>query len=198
VIGWLRGRLAARRVNRLVIDVGGVGYLLEVPPGTAEEAAVGDTLELHVHTHVREDQITLYGFASEAELETFHLLCSVKNIGPRLATTILGGISPADLAAAVESGQAARLKAVKGVGTKTAELICVELKGKLHPGLAAGRPLAAGATGPGKLWSDIRSALENLQYRPREVDAALADVQATEASEDFDVLLRACLKRLRR
>ena len=119
MIAWLRGRLRAHDdEGRVVIDVGGVGYAVTVPVGVLGQAALGDVVELHVHTNVREDQIALFGFEDEAQHKAFLALIQVSKVGPKLAVNVLSGVSPATLAAAVEQEDIATLTRVSGVGRR--------------------------------------------------------------------------------
>src|SRR5262249_57964409 len=133
MIGQLRGRLADKRPNQILIDVGGVGYLVQVPLSTF--ASLG---ELHtevtvlIHTHVREDALALYGFLSSREKHFFELLISASGVGPSLALKILSGMSVEELVPAIRGGDLVRLTRIPGVGRKTAERIVVELKDKLE------------------------------------------------------------------
>jgi len=200
VIGWIQGPVRGRREDRVIVEAGGVGYLILVPSRLAIATEIGDSLTLHIHTYVREDQITLYGFSEEEELNTFDILTTVKGVGPRMAVSILDGISPGELVLAVEGGDIARLKSCKGVGKRMAERLALELRGKLPE--AAGVSSAPGATGKtprGAIWRDLESALANLQYRKKEIDVVLTQLQMEQGdSEDFDGLLRAALGLLRR
>src|SRR4029453_13916086 len=118
--------------NRVIIDVQGVGYEAHVPLSTFYEmAALGSEIALRIHTHVREDALLLYGFATRLELQLFERLISVSGIGPKLALAVLSGIEPNDLVTAIKQGNIARLMGIPGIGRKTAERIALELKDKL-------------------------------------------------------------------
>jgi len=200
MIGWLRGRLRARDgEGRLVLDVGGVGYVLSVPLSVAGQVQEGEVLELHVHTYVREDQLALYGFEDEAQHQAFLALIQVSKVGPRLALAVLGGVSPAELADAVDRGDLARLTTISGVGKRLAERLTVELRGKLE-GVARphAQPPRAATGGEPSAFRDLRSALHNLQYRPKEIDAVIDELRAEAADAPFDALLRRALASLRR
>lgn len=205
MIGWLRGVLRHRDDGVVIIDVGGVGYEVHVPLGTAAEVAVGGEVELWIHTQVREDLLALFGFEEISQRAVFEVLIGVSGVGPKLAVGVLGDISTEALHQAVETGDVKRLKKVSGIGARLAERLGVELKGKL--GKIAG---AAGFTAPapagaatrqvaGDVWGDLESALTNLQYRPVEVQSALGLVRREQPdATDFDLLLRASLAALRR
>lgn len=201
MIAWLKGILRFRDgEGRLVIDVGGVGYAVTAPLSVLGQAALGDTVELFVHTHVREDAIALFGFEDEGQLAAFNALLQVSKVGPKLAISVLSGIDPATLVDAVEQGDLARLATVSGVGKRLAERLVVELRGKLTAIPLGPRATPAGrATGgePQPL-RDLRSALANLQYRPKEVDAVVASLREELPDAEFDVLLRRALAHLKK
>ena len=194
MIAFLRGRLLEKHPNRVIVDVQGVGYDVQVPVssfyGMAEP---GGDISLRVHTHVREDTIALFGFSTALELQLFERLIAVSGIGPKLALAVLSGIEPDDLIQAVHRADIARLTAIPGVGKKTAERIALELKDRL--GVIAQTVEASPA---GTLRDDLVSALVNLGYhRPaleKAVDAALKE----DAGATFEVALRRALKRLSR
>jgi len=205
MIGWLGGTLKARDAEgRLVVEVGGVGYLVSVPLSVAADLPLGAPLELWIHTHVREDDLALFGFEDEVALQTFRALTAISGVGPKVALAVLGQTPPAELSSAVLAGDIARLSRAKGVGKRLAERLAVELKGKLDfvPAAPAAAPTP---TRPGKktpserLWDDLRSALGNLQYRPKEVEAALQQIKADLGdAPDFDAALRKALGLLRK
>jgi Holliday junction DNA helicase RuvA len=176
MIAHLTGIIAARSTNTVVVNVGGVGYEVVVPLSTfyslpEEQREVA----LHVYTHVREDAIVLFGFATELEKSLFLMLISVSGIGPRLAVNILSGIGPEDLLAAVAGGDAVRLQAIPGIGKKTAERIALEIRDravKLQEGF---QPVPTPSRQPGDrlLLEDARSALINLGYPAKQAMAAI-------------------------
>ena len=192
MIALLRGTLLEKAPGRLVIDVGGVGYEVLVPLSTVYVLGdAGSDVTLRVHTHVREDVIALYGFATTLEQALFERLISVGGIGPKLALAVLSGIEPVELMRAVRLQDVARLTAIPGVGKKTAERISLELKDRLPAAIpAAGRPEVLPPPGS-QLRDDLLSALLNLGYgRPvaeRAIDKALdgaAEVRFEEAMKD--------------
>jgi Holliday junction DNA helicase RuvA len=177
VIAHLRGRLLDKQPNRIVIDVNGVGYDVSVPLSTFYGLGdEGGEIALRIHTHVREDMLSLYGFATLLELEVFERLIAISGIGPKLALAVLSGIETPDLVRAIERADVARLTAIPGVGKKTSERIVIELKDRL-PRLRHEASPAGGAATPSALRDDVLSALVNLGYhRPlseKAVDAAL-------------------------
>ena len=200
MIASLRGRLAAKEPNRIIIDVGGVGYDVAVPLSTYYTLGdAGSDVSLRVHTHVREDTLALYGFSTTLELQIFERLIGISGIGPKLALAVLSGIEVADLVRAVHLGDVGRLTAIPGIGRKTAERIGLELKDKLPKGLIEEAAAGAGAGDRGgELRQDLLSALLNLGYhRPlaeKAVDAALART----ASPAFETVLKQALRELAR
>jgi len=200
MIASLRGRLAAKEPNRIIVDVGGVGYDVAVPLSTYYTLGdAGSDVSLRVHTHVREDTLALYGFSTTLELQIFERLIGISGIGPKLALAVLSGIEVADLVRAVQFGDVGRLTAIPGIGRKTAERIGLELKDKLPKGLIEEAAAGAGAGDRGGgLRQDLLSALLNLGYhRPlaeKAVDAALART----ASPAFETVLKQALRELAR
>lgn len=191
MIGRLVGRIVDEDGPVVLLDVGGVGYELTVPLGTRGRLA-GDpsgTVTLWVHTHVREDALDLFGFASSAERTAFRTVIGVPNVGPKLALNILGSVTVHDLATLVLRGDTAKLVAIPGVGKKTAERLVLELKGKLDPGPAGlAHPSAAVAGPPGSKVDLLTSALTRMGYRPSEAERAVASlVQAGRDLEQIPV-----------
>jgi len=195
MIGQLRGRLADKRPNQVLVDVGGVGYLVQVPLSTF--AALG---ELHnevillIHTHVREDALSLYGFLSSREKHFFEMLISASGVGPSLALKILSGMSVEELVPAIRGGDLARLTRIPGVGRKTAERIVVELKDKLDAvAIEAQKPVA---TSPAGVEADVISALVNLGYDSRGAENAVGEAKREVGTSNFEKLLRVALQAL--
>jgi Holliday junction DNA helicase RuvA len=199
VIARLRGKLLEKQPNRIVVDVGGVGYDVAVPLSTFYGLGEpGMDVALRVHTHVREDALALYGFATALELDLFERLISISGIGPKVALAVLSGIEPIELIGAVERGNLARLTAIPGVGKKTSERIVLELKDRLpRAHVAAAAVSLEGAPEPSAVRDDLLSALMNLGYhRPlaeRAVDAALK-IAGRDAG--FERTLRQALREL--
>lgn len=195
MIGQLRGRLAEKRPNQVLVDVGGVGYLVQVP--LSSYAALGELhteVTLLVHTHVREDALALYGFVSSREKHLFEMLLSASGVGPTLALKILSGMSVEELIPAIRHSDLARLTKIPGVGRKTAERMVVELKDKLEVvALEAEKPAAASPAG---IESDVISALINLGYDARAAEAAVEDAGHEAGASNFEKLLRAALQSL--
>ena len=177
MIAYLRGRIFEKHPHRLVVDVDGVGYEVFVPLSTFYGLGEpGHEIALRIRTHVREDALSLYGFATALEQELFERLIGVSGIGPKVALAVLSGIEPFELVRAIERGDVARLTAIPGVGKKTSERIVLELKDRL-PRTQMPAVVSGSATGSTALREDLLSALVNLGYhRPlaeRAVDAAL-------------------------
>ena len=202
MIAWLKGEVMRSLTDSLILQVGDVGYLLTVGEGTASSVLPGDALELHVHTHVREQELSLFGFKEAIHVDLFEALTTVKGVGPRVAIAILDALSPDDLVIAVESGDVRRLSSAKGVGKKVAERLAMELKGKLpaSSGLDLSAVTSTGAAGPkGAVWRDLSSALSNLQYKKSEIERVLEQLAKTHGTTpEFDTVLRAALSGLRR
>jgi Holliday junction DNA helicase RuvA len=197
MISHLRGRLLEKHPNRVIVDVGGVGYDVHVPLSTFYGIAdPGSEISLRIHTHVREDALLLYGFATTLELQLFERLVAVSGIGPKLALAVLSGIEPDELIAAIRDANVARLTAIPGIGKKTAERIGLELKDKMASLLPAGIAAPASARSEETLRSDVLSALMNLGYhRPlaeRAVDGALRSV----SDSSFESTLKQALREL--
>lgn len=197
MIARLRGRIAEKHPHRVTVDVHGVGYELHIPLSTYYGLGEpGADAVFQVHTHVREDTLALFGFATALELRIFEQLIGISGIGPRLALAVLSGIEPAELVQAVGRGDVRRLTGIPGIGKKTAERMGLELRDRLPPVLEPDRGTEA-AGEPGAARGDLVSALVNLGYgRPsaeRAVDAALG---AGDGS--FEPALRRALKEIAR
>jgi Holliday junction DNA helicase RuvA len=195
MIGQLRGRLAEKRPNQVLVDVGGVGYLVQVPLSTY--GALGELhteVTLLIHTHVREDALALYGFVSAREKHFFEMLLSASGVGPTLALKILSGMSVEELVPAIRGSDLARLTRIPGVGRKTAERMVVELKDKLEA-LAVETEKPAPSS-PAGIEADVVSALENLGYDGRAAETAVAEARREVGLANFEKLLRGALQSL--
>jgi Holliday junction DNA helicase RuvA len=198
MIAHLRGRLLSKTPNQAIVDCNGVGYDVTISVATFSELpAEGGEAKLFVHTHVREDQIALFGFADTREKRLFERLLTISGIGPKLAITVLSGISSDRLVAAIRGGDHATLTKVPGIGKKTAERVVLELKDKLDDMAVP----AAASSGPyhGPAGDDALSALVNLGYpRPvaqKAIETAIEKNAA--AAEDFETLFRAAMAAIR-
>ena len=199
MIAYLRGRLLEKLPSRVIVDVSGVGYDVSVPLSTFYTAGdPGAEITLRIHTHVREDQLALYGFATALELAVFERLIGVSGIGPRLALAVLSGMEPRELTAAIERGDHARLTRIPGVGKKTAERIVVELRDRLPKALAGVADQGAAAAPTDVRRDDLTSALGNLGYDRRAIDKVLDAVMDSQPDVAFEQHLRAALKALSR
>ena len=197
MIARLRGTLVDKGPSRIVVDVGGVGYDVQIPLSTFYPLGeAGSNVELRVHTHVREDTLALFGFATPLEHDLFERLISINGVGPKLALAVLSGIEPAELIRAVRGQDVARLTKIPGVGKKTAERIGLELKDRLPEVPAAGgRP---GSAVEDDRRSDLLSALINLGYQRAGVEKALDRALAEMPEGTFEQMLKAVLKTLSR
>ena len=192
MIAHLSGSLLEKHVQRLVVDVGGVGYDVHVPLSTFY--AVGEPgarVTLRIHTHVREDALMLFGFSSALELLLFERLLSVNGIGPKLALAVLSGIEPDALIRAVRNSDVGRLTTIPGVGKKTAERLVIELRDRL-PKTDTVEPTDLS----GDLRGDVLSALANLGYQRAAADKAIDKVLRRAQTREFEPLLREVLKEL--
>lgn len=191
MIASLRGILAHKSPENLIIDVGGVGYeVFFSPTGLHLLPENGEDIFLHIHTNVREDAIDLYGFLDIKEKEMFLLLTSVSGIGPKVAVNILSGMRPADLASAISSTDLGRLTKLQGVGKKTAERLCLELKDKVQF-IPASESVLLGPTSSiadDQQSADVISALINLGYPPANARKAIEKVRARIGDNGFDEL----------
>lgn len=193
MIGQLRGMLTDKRPNQVLVDVGGVGYQVQIPLSTfAGLGALHEEVTLLIHTHLREDQIALYGFLTAREKQCFEMLIAASGVGPSLALKILSGMNLEELVPAIRRGDVVQLKRIPGVGQKTAERMVVELRDKLAAVdiTEAGKPPARS-----QVEADVASALINLGYDARMVEKTIEHVRST-ADSSFDSLLRAALQKL--
>ena len=196
MIAQLRGAIVEKQPSRLIVEAGGVGYDVQVPLSTFYVLGEpGTPVTLRIHTHVREDVIALYGFATPLEQSLFERLISISGIGPKLALAVLSGIEPVELIKAIRLQDVARLTAIPGVGKKTAERIGLELKDRLPASLqAAGQGTAATAPGD-HLRDDLLSALLNLGYQRGVAEKAI-DRTLQESAAGFEQALRDVLRGL--
>jgi Holliday junction DNA helicase RuvA len=199
MIAHLRGRLLEKHPNRVIVDVNGVGYDVHVPLSTFYEMAEpGEEIALRIHTHVREDALLLYGFATPLELQIFERLISVSGIGPKLALAVLSGIEPNELVSAIRTANVARLTGIPGIGKKIAERIGLELKDKMGSfvaaEMAASHTTAAGET----LRDDVLSALMNLGYHRPLAERAVDSAIKKSAGSSFENVLKYALRELAR
>jgi Holliday junction DNA helicase RuvA len=195
MIGHLRGRILEKHPNQVILEVNGVGYDVNIPVSTFYQLPdpPGEA-QLHIHTHVREEALALYGFLTTAEKRVFEKLLSVSGIGPRLAVTILSGLEVAELVPAIRSNDLVKLTHIPGVGRKTAERIVLELRDKLAE--VEGERAAAAPAGFSIVQEDALSALLNLGYQRSAAEKAVGRAAEQERGGSFDALLRRALQLL--
>jgi len=193
MIAHLRGRIVSKRPNQAVIDVSGVGYDVTISvPTFSELPNAGGEVSLHIHTHVREDALALYGFLRPQEKELFERLISVSGIGPKLAITVLSGMQAEKMVAAIRGNDIATLTRIPGIGKKTAERMVLELRDKLESfGVAA-----AVVSRHSPMEEDVLSALTNLGYQRAAAERALSSLGKNGGSHSFDQLFRESLAAL--
>jgi len=188
MIAYLRGRLISRHPGQAVVETGGVGYDVTISvPTFSGLPALGGDVALHIHTHVREDQLALYGFLKTEEKQLFEKLITVSGIGPKLAITILSGIAAQELGNAIRGNDLARLTKIPGIGRKTAERLVLELRDKLQ---VLGQEIPASIPPLSSVQEDVLSALVNLGYQRTVAEKALASVGK---DGSFDAMFRDAL-----
>lgn len=191
MIAFLRGRVAGKGASFCLLDVGGVGYQLAMTTSSLSALpAEGDDVLVHTYLHVREDELSLFGFESEAEKEAFELLITVSGVGPKVALSTLSALTADALAAAIAAEDVATVSSVPGIGKKTAQRIILELADKL--GAPAAGSGAAGKAGAGAALAEATDALLAMGFSAPEAAAALKGARETDAQ----ALLRHALKRL--
>ena len=203
MIGRLTGRVVDEDADgTTVLDVGGVGYELLVPSGALAKtrllAGTDGVVTLWVHTHVREEAFTLFGFATKADRSVFRVLLGVSGIGPRIALAVLSSLSGADLAQAVQTRDPQRITIVPGVGKKTAERLILELRDKLGGVIQQPAAAAAGLRQAEKGPMMVVDALTRLGFKPAEAERAVAALGDRPDSEPLEVTIREALTVLRR
>ncbi|TLM66831.1 MAG: Holliday junction branch migration protein RuvA [Deltaproteobacteria bacterium] len=201
MIALLRGDLAYKSIDHVIVDTGGVGYRVFIPLSTFYALPDTGAVRLLIHTHVREDALLLFGFATPAEKDMFAQLIGISGIGPKVALNILSHIPVAELQTAVLAGDIKRLSALPGIGKKTAERLVLELKDKLGPaGLpTAGQPPAAQPTARGQAdpLADVLSALVNLGYKDAQARKVLESMEIAHDAP-MEAILKGALKVLAR
>lgn len=200
MIGRLSGIVLEKRPDRALVDASGVGYELHVPLGTyASLPGIGERASLHVHTHVREDAILLFGFATAEEKALFERLITVAGIGPKLALSVLSGLPVPELVRAIAAQDVKRLSSIPGVGKKLAERLGVELKDKVAGIVSAtSAPAFESAAAGNGLLEDAVGALLNLGYRKPQAEAAVKAASDAVGEADLPALLSAALRLLSR
>ena len=199
MIGFLRGRIADKQPNKLIVDVQGVGYEVHVPLSTFYDVGdEGADVSLRIYTHVRDDALQLFGFLTDLERQLFERLIGVSGIGPKLAVAVLSGMDPRELLTAVQRGDVARLTGIPGVGKKTAERIVLELKDRLAQMTVAAAPGGAADDGADHVRGDLLSALQNLGYHRPQAEKAIDATLQSMADQSFEQALKAALRELMR
>ncbi|MBL8148683.1 MAG: Holliday junction branch migration protein RuvA [Blastocatellia bacterium] len=200
MIAYLTGKLLTKSTNHSVVDIGGVGYEVQIPLSTYYKLGdLGAVATFHVFTYVREDAIQLYGFHTPLEKELFLKLISVSGVGPKLALTLLSGLSADELIQAVVSGNLVRLTSIPGVGKKTGERLVIELRDKLKSlSTQAEEPGSAGTVSDSILKSDLVSALVNFGWQQSQAEKAVSTTLKEEQKHEFEWLLKQALKKLYR
>jgi len=192
MIARLKGKLESKTVGRIIVDVGGVGYLVHVTLSTYSKLPEeGEPVSLNIYTHVREDALTLFGFHSEEEKRIFLLLLDVPDIGPKMASDILSGISVHDLVRAINARDIARMTSIPKVGKKRAEKIIIELSDKLAGFISAEGEGAAPVPGKTAVEKEALSALLNLGFSRAQAEQAL---ERLSGGLDLETLIRDALK----
>ena len=178
MIGYVRGRVVRATGEQVVVETGGVGYLLSIPATAREKVGpVGSQVELHVHTHVREDQLALFGFATPEELELFEQLIQVDGVGPKVGLAILSAASIAVLKRAILDGDVAPIRRAPGVGPRTAQKVIIDLRPRLEAEAAMlVVPRTAAAAGDGEVPREVETALRGLGFSPQQARQGLAAV----------------------
>jgi Holliday junction DNA helicase RuvA len=201
VIAFLRGKLLEKHPNQIIVETGGVGYDVVIPISTFSALPdSGAEVKLRIHTHVREDALSLFGFLTSEEKTIFEKLISVSGIGPTLAIKVLSGMATSDLTAAIRNGHVEQLVRIPGVGKKTAERIVLELKDKLEgvaATAAAGVPAPAAASALSVIEQDVMSALLNLGCNRAAAEAAVRKAKTSGAPAEFEPLFRRSLELVR-
>ena len=196
MIAHLRGKLLVKHPNQAIVETAGVGYDVTITvPTFSDLPAAGSEVALHIHTHVREDQIALYGFLRPAEKLLFEKLLTVSGIGPKLGITILSGMAADEMAGAIRGNDVARLTRIPGIGKKTAERMVLELRDKLP---AAGTAAATAVAAMSATEEDVLSALLNLGYQRAAAEKVLAVAAKNGKGGSFDAMFRDALSALSR
>src|SRR5215510_7486633 len=199
MIAFLRGRVHSKQPNRVIVDVGGVGYDVHVPLSTFYDLGEdGDEVSLRTYLHVREDALQLYGFLTELERQVFERLISISGIGPKLAIAVLSGMDTRDLVAAVQRGDVARLTGIPGIGKKTAERIVLELRDRLMQLVAPASGAAPIVSAADRFRADLLSALQNLGYHRQQAEKAIDAAVTSAPDATFEQALRGALRELMR
>lgn len=195
MIGYLTGKIIAKKPTKILLDVNGVGYSVHISISTFEKLPeLNELTSLYIYTSVKEDAIDLYGFSSPAEKEMFELLISVSGIGPRLAQSLLSGIQVDELKYAIDEGNLSRITAVPGIGRKTAERLLVELRDKMNKLTESFESAEAGA--PSSIRSDAIAALVNLGYNLKTAEKAVRSIMNSKPTSTIEDVIKESLAEL--
>lgn len=190
MIGYISGKIISKKPTKIIVDVNGVGYLINISIGTFEKIADKEEVSLYTYLSVKEDSLDLYGFYSSSEKEMFELLISVSGIGPKTAQSILSGIQIEDLRDAIKTGNISRLISAPGIGRKTAERIIIELRDKVDSITEIKEGISAGAS---SLRSDAIAALVNLGYNQKIADRTVRSITESNPNILIEDLIREAL-----
>jgi len=197
MIAWLSGRLRHKATDHLIIDVAGVGYQVSVPLSTSCGIPDdGEDVSLHIHTHLREDSLSLFGFLTEAEKNMFLLLLGVSGIGPKLALAILSSLSVQDLSHAIQASDDSRLCMIPGIGKKTAARMVLELKDKMKLVVPSILPSLSGSAVLSDDSEDVISALVNLGYKRPQSEETVRKIRHARPDLGVEELIREALQML--
>jgi len=185
MIGFLTGKIISLKPTRLLMDVNGVGYSIKISLTTFEEISDKEIISLFIHTNVKEDSITLYGFFTESEKQMFELLISVSGVGPKIGLSILSGIRVEDLRFALQSGDISRIVAVPGIGKKTAERLSLELRNKVTDIVEEGIE-----TPVSSIRTESVSALTTLGYNLKQAEKIVREILVEKPDIDIEELLK--------
>ncbi|MCJ7552430.1 MAG: Holliday junction branch migration protein RuvA [Ignavibacteriaceae bacterium] len=191
MIGYLKGKIISSKPTQIILDVNGVGYKVGISINTFEKIVDKEDVSLFIHTHVKEDSISLYGFFTESEKEMFELLISISGIGPKIALGLLSGISVESLKEAIEEGNIARITAVPGIGRKTAERLVLELRSKIE-GISAGEF----TTVQPSIKSEAISALTTLGYNVKVAEKVVRELLIENSNYALEDLIKKALANL--
>ncbi len=191
MIGYLSGKIISSKPTRLLLDVNGVGYDINISINTFEKIAEKETVSLFIHTNVKDDSISLYGFYSEAEKEMFELLISISGIGPKLALSLLSGIETADLKEAIEIGEVSRIVAIPGIGRKTAERLILELKSKVANVITVGEQVVHRG-----IKQQAVAALTTLGYNHATAEKVARQVLSSNNNQTLEEVIKQALSEL--
>jgi len=193
MIGFLTGKIVSSKPTKVILDVNGVGYIVGISINTFEKISGKETASLFIHTSVKEDSISLFGFYSESEKEMFELLISVSGIGPKIALSLLSGIQTDDLKNAIESSNISRIIAIPGIGRKTAERLVLELKTKVDQVMDEGTMVI-----PQSIKNEAVSALTTLGYNPKIADNLVRNILQNQPALSLEELIKKALGELNR